>query len=125
MPSIDLEYLEPDDPTGGGSGVVETMILPPPLSARETSLPPDFSANFTAVDPETASLRSNRSEQSFQTCSSEPQLNLVPRQVSDTYSAPNERGAHERKASVRALKQQYSASNGPILAHLQKQNRNV
>jgi len=127
VPSIDLEYLEPDDPTGGGSGVVETMILPPPppLSARETSLPPDFSANFTAVDPETASLRSNRSEQSFQTCSSEPQLNLVPRQVSDTYSAPNERGAHERKASVRALKQQYSASNGPLLAHLQKQNRNV
>lgn len=43
-----------------------------------------------------------KSENSFQTCSSEPQLQLVPRQVSDNYkNSPSDREA--RKASFKAL----------------------
>lgn len=126
VPSIDLDYLEPGGDGGGGS-ITSSETRNPPSPTREGSLPPQFSVVYQRPkDPETASLRSNRSENSFQTCSSEPQLNLVPRQVSDNYSAPNERSAQERKASVRALKQQYSANNnGPLGALQQKQNKSV
>lgn len=119
VPSIDLDYLDP----GGELTSSDSRNLP----AREGSLPPQFSVVYQRQkDPETTSLRSNRSENSFQTCSSEPQLNLVPRQVSDNYSTPNERSAQERKASVRALKQQYSANNnGPLAGKQQKQNKSV
>ena len=89
VPSIDVECLESED----------SRNLP-----RDSSLPPDLpiSRRGGRVDPETGSLRSVHSENSFQTCSSEPQLNLVPRQVSDTYK---ERATPERKSSMRALKQ--------------------
>lgn len=92
---------------------------------REGSLPPEYSLPATTTtnrrgDPETCSLRSHISENSFKTASSEPQLNLVPRQVSETYSSvsASERSAEERKA----IKQQYSTmapTNGPVLV---KQN---
>jgi len=64
-------------------------------------------------DPETCSLKSNRSENSFKTASSDPQINFIPRQVSDSYKlVPQESAALERKSSVRALQQQqYSALN--------------
>lgn len=64
-------------------------------------------------DPDTCSLKSNRSENSFKTASSDPQLNFIPRQVSDSYKlVPQESAAIERKSSVRALQQQqYSALN--------------
>jgi hypothetical protein len=51
---------------------------------RESSLPPEYRGSLRAGagggDPDTASLRSHISENSFKTASSEPQLNLVPRQ---------------------------------------------
>jgi hypothetical protein len=50
---------------------------------RESSLPPEYRGALRAGgggDPDTASLRSHISENSFKTASSEPQLNLVPRQ---------------------------------------------
>jgi hypothetical protein len=49
---------------------------------RESSLPPDYSHHIpnNNKDPDTCSLRSHISENSFKTASSEPQLNLVPRQ---------------------------------------------
>jgi len=64
-------------------------------------------------DPDTCSLKSTRSENSFKTASSDPQLNFIPRQVSDSYKlVPQESAALERKSSVRALQQQqYSALN--------------
>lgn len=50
-------------------------------------------------DSDSGSLRS---ENSFQTCSSEPQLHLVPKQVSDNYkNSPSDREA--RKASFKTL----------------------
>eukprot|EP00092_Neocalanus_flemingeri_P019066 GFUD01020655.1.p1 GENE.GFUD01020655.1~~GFUD01020655.1.p1 ORF type:complete len:712 (-),score=139.07 GFUD01020655.1:319-2454(-) len=64
-------------------------------------------------DADTCSLKSTRSENSFKTASSDPQLNFIPRQVSDSYKlVPQESAAIERKSSVRALQQQqYSALN--------------
>lgn len=90
VPSIDVECLEAED----------SRNLP-----RDLSLPPDLpvSRRGVRVDPDTGSLRSVHSENSFQTCSSEPQLNLVPRQVSDTYE--EQATPPERKASTRALRQ--------------------
>lgn len=84
------------------------------LQPRDGSLPPEFSGPRSGPrDPETCSLHSLRSENSFKTCSSEPQLNLVPRQVSDTYNdaASTDRAAQDRAASIRAFKQQYSDLN--------------
>jgi hypothetical protein len=55
---------------------------------RESSLPPEYRGSLRAgaggCDPDTASLRSHISENSFKTASSEPQLNLVPRQGGGT-----------------------------------------
>ena len=61
------------------------------------------------------SSRSNHSENSFQTASSDPQINFIPRQISESYQmAAPESAAHERKSSVRALQQaQYSALLAP------------
>jgi len=61
-------------------------------------------------DPETASIKSDNS---FQTASSDPQINFIPRQISDSYKMiPPESAALERKSSVRALhQQQYIALN--------------
>lgn len=63
-----------------------------------------------ADDPETASIKSDNS---FQTASSDPQINFIPRQISDSYKMiPPESAALERKSSVRALQQQqYVALN--------------
>lgn len=58
------------------------------------------------------SSRSVHSETSFQTASSDPQVNLVPRQISESYQQlpVAESAALERKSSVRALQAaQYSA----------------
>lgn len=94
IPSIDVEYMDPQD-----SG--DSRTLP-----RDGSLPPEAVAR-TPRDPDTCSLRSVRSENSFQTCSSEPQLNLVPRQVADTY---DDRSSNEERkppsSALRMLKQQ-------------------
>lgn len=62
------------------------------------------------------SSRSNHSENSFQTASSDPQINLIPRQISESYQQlpAGESAALERKSSVRALQAaQYSALPGP------------
>lgn len=61
-------------------------------------------------DPETSSIKSDNS---FQTASSDPQINFIPRQISDSYKMiPPESAALERKSSVRALQQQqYVALN--------------
>ena len=55
-----------------------------------------------------------QSENSFQTAASDPAVNLIPRQISESYQqAPGESAALERKTSVRALQQQqYSALLG-------------
>ncbi len=57
---------------------------------RESSLPPEYRGSLRAGtgggDPDTASLRSHISENSFKTASSEPQLNLVPRQGGGIYT---------------------------------------
>ena len=99
MSSIDVENID-------------SLELPVnDFRTREGSLPPTSAEIRYHRDPETCSLRSLHSENSFKTCSSEPQLNLVPRQVSDTYSAPNERSMQERIANVRAFKNQYSVLN--------------
>merc|ERR1719348_792922 len=60
------------------------------------------------------SSRSVHSENSFQTASSDPAINFIPRQISESYQqAPGETAALERKTSVRALQQQqYSALLG-------------
>jgi hypothetical protein len=68
-----------------------------------------FSTPPSTRDPDTVSIRSDIS---FKTASSDPQLNLIPRQISDSYKhAPTpESAATERKTSVRLLQQQqYSA----------------
>lgn len=61
------------------------------------------------------STRSNHSENSYQTASSDPQINLIPRQISESYQQlpAGESAALERKSSVRALQAaQYSALLG-------------
>lgn len=60
------------------------------------------------------SSRSVHSENSFQTASSDPAINFIPRQISESYQqVPGETAALERKSSVRALQQQqYSALLG-------------
>jgi len=96
------------------------IIEPPPRKhsrpVEETSIvisEPVHPPNPPIRDPETCSLKSNRSENSFKTASSDPQINFIPRQVSDSYKlVPQESAAIERKSSVRALQQQqYSALN--------------
>merc|ERR1719402_193104 len=146
--SIDTD--EPDETGGSGDSYCRPAGLrggpvPRHPGPRDGSLPElplaVFADTTTAAgqavpthrDPDTCSLHSIRSENSFKTCSSEPQLNLVPRQVSDTYNnAPSERSAQERKASFRALKQQYSIlhavnNNGAVGQHKQgiSQNKTV
>lgn len=66
-----------------------------------------------AEDTETMSIKSNRSDNSFKTASSDVQINFVPRQISESYKhIPPESAALERKSSVRALQQQqYSVLN--------------
>jgi len=66
-----------------------------------------------AEDLETMSIKSNRSDNSFKTASSDVQINFVPRQISESYKhVPPESAALERKSSVRALQhQQYSVLN--------------
>jgi len=76
---------------GGGIRLSRDCSLPP-------DLPPAAAIGRSGRDPDTSSLRS---ENSFQTCSSEPQLNLVPRQVEDNYD--------DRKAGRLVKQQQYSA----------------
>ena len=55
---------------------------------REGSLPPDYALPLLPRnrEPDTGSLRSHISENSFKTASSEPQLNLVPRQGGQTHT---------------------------------------
>ena len=52
------------------------------------SLPPDYALPLLPRnrEPDTGSLRSHISENSFKTASSEPQLNLVPRQGGQTHT---------------------------------------
>jgi len=97
------------------------LIVPPrkrsrpveDASTRRVGSPETFSADINPRDADTCSLKSNRSENSFKTASSDPQINFIPRQVSDSYKlVPQESAALERKSSVRALQhQQYSALN--------------
>jgi len=124
--SIDTEDVYSSDPrnhgppaTDPGSGqevLLRAGYLDPSRGAntdfsRDGSLPPDYPVPKRPRDPDTCSLHSNRSENSFKTCSSEPQLNLIPRQVSENYSAAGERSAQDRKTSMRALKQQYTTAH--------------
>lgn len=115
IPSIDTECVDSEDPCPLDSS---NNLTVPESGMRDGSLPPELPLVPRAVrDPDSFSLHSNRSENSFKTCSSEPQLNLIPRQVSENYNLATERSAHDRKASVRALKQQYSnlnANNGVV-----------
>ena len=55
---------------------------------REGSLPPDYALPLLPRnrEPDTGSLHSHISENSFKTASSEPQLNLVPRQGGQTHT---------------------------------------
>jgi hypothetical protein len=109
--SIDVEGLDSLElPVSDFRTRSQDASLPPAPGSKQSRYP---------RDPETCSLRSVHSENSFKTCSSEPELNLVPRAVSDNYSAPNERSMQDRKASVRAFKNQYSVLNsvnslGPV-----------
>jgi len=93
----------------------DTVPKRPPRGNEETSIfiTEPYHPETEIRDPETNSLKSNRSENSFKTASSDPQINFIPRQVSDSYKlAPQESAALERKSSVRALQQQqYSALN--------------
>jgi len=97
---------------------VRLDVAPKKLSREEAIIPSSDhritpSATTVSKDPETTSLKSNRSDNSFKTASSDPQINFIPRQVSESYKrAPQESAALERKTSVRALQhQQYSALN--------------
>jgi len=112
----------------------DIIRAPPRTSARKTnSLPspqtgkfsvaetqqtsgrvlPESSYTGGAEDPETSSIKSNHSENSFKTASSDVQTNYIPRQVKENYKhIPPESAALERKSSVRALQQQqYSVLN--------------
>jgi len=84
-----------------------------PIEETTIHISNPHSPNLHNRDPDTSSLKSNRSENSFKTASSDPQINFIPRQVSDSYKlVPQESAALERKTSVRALQQQhYSALN--------------
>jgi len=106
-------------PNGDLKTTSRPKIEPPP---RKHSRPVEETSIFISEpldpdppirDPDTCSLKSNRSENSFKTASSDPQINFIPRQVSDSYKlVPQESAALERKSSVRALQQQqYSALN--------------
>ena len=55
---------------------------------REGSLPPDYALPLLPRnrEPDTGTRRSHISENSFKTASSEPQLNLVPRQGGQTHT---------------------------------------
>jgi len=58
-------------------------------------------------DSETGSVLSTHSENSFQTASSDVQLNYIPKQIKDNYkTVPQGSTALERKSSVRAIQQQ-------------------
>ena len=84
-----------------------------PVAAEDAGAP-----RAAAPDPELRrqdSARSNHSDNSFQTAHSTPQLNFIPRQISESYQQLGvpESQAGERKSSVRALQAaQYSALQG-------------
>jgi len=128
IPSIDTECADCEDP---GVRDSPNLIVSDELTgnvARDGSLPPDLPlAPRPPRDPDSFSLHSNRSENSFKTCSSEPQLNLIPRQVSENYNMSTERSALDRKASVLALKHQYSAlnSNNGVVRQTAMEKRNA
>lgn len=109
IPSIDVECLEAEEVLSSDS-----RNLP-----RDGSLPPDLFPR-PPRDPDAVSLHSLRSENSFKTCSSEPQLNLVPRQVADTYEdrAPM---PHERKSSMRLSKNEVLVQQHHLLQRQQQQ----
>jgi len=67
-------------------------------------------------DSETGSVKSIHSENSFQTASSDVQVNYIPKQIKDNYkTVPPGSAALERKSSVRAIQQQqYNALNAGI-----------
>ena len=64
----------------------------------------------SAVPEASAAVTDNKSETSFKTANSDPQDNLIPKQVSECYmKASSESVALERKSSVRKIQeQQYS-----------------
>jgi len=79
-------------------------------------------------DSETGSFQSIHSDNSFQTASSEVQVNFIPKQIKDNYkTVPPGTAALERKSSVRALQQQqYNALSAELegankAAHAQTQ----
>lgn len=84
--------------------------VPPRPGSASPPPPPPSLPSLVRAD----SLRSNHSENSFKTASSDPAINFIPRQTSEFYQqlAVPESAASERKTSVRALQQaQYSALN--------------
>ena len=89
---------------------------PPPAAPRTPG--PSSAQSPRARAPPLGRQDSSRSEvhseNSFQTASSAPAINFIPRQISESYQqAPGESAALERKTSVRALQaQQYSALLG-------------
>jgi len=96
------------DSLGGPRG--GQPVLPRPQSASPPPAPTPHQTPLARAD----SLRSNHSENSFKTASSDPAINFIPRQTSEFYQqlAVPESAASERKTSVRALQQaQYSALN--------------
>jgi len=96
--------IQPSSPEGApcpqGPPIPLTTVTSPRSSAARARLQREDSA------------RDNVSENSFQTASSDPQINLIPRQISESYQQlpQAESKALERKSSVRALQAaQYSA----------------
>merc|ERR1719187_1999308 len=86
-----------------------------PPAVSQTPGPPGHSPRVRAPNlSKQESSCSVQSENSFQTAASDPAVNLIPRQISESYQqAPGESAALERKTSVRALQQQqYSALLG-------------
>lgn len=93
-------------PTCDSTNNLEEPFQTPPLVRISNQLSQSPKDSFLLGDPddgcEDSDSCSLKSENSFQTCSSEPQLHLVPKQVSENYkNSPSDREA--RKASFKTL----------------------
>lgn len=93
-----------------------TMQTKSPTARQKSEQAAALRAAGISQDSETCSMKSIHSENSFQTASSDVQVNYIPRQIKDNYKAvPPGSAALERKSSVRAIQQQqYNALNAGI-----------
>jgi len=86
---------------------VATNLSPGTTRSPSTRLKTGQKSQSRNQDPETSSVKSIHSDNSFQTASSDVPVNFIPKQIKDNYKTlPQGSVALERKSSVRAIQQQ-------------------